>query len=72
MNDHKRDNSAVTKVDGFIKSSNCNLHQKRTTLIWKFLVEHNYGSVDWVLLKNFKQNNLVELDEYAMSNEISD
>ena len=29
-------------------------------------------SVDWVQLKGLKQSNLVDLDEYAVANEISD
>ena len=38
---------AITKVDGFIKFRNGNLHHKMTTLGWKLLVRCNYGSVDW-------------------------
>ena len=40
---HKRDNSDITKVDGFIKYSNGNLNQKRTTQFWKLLVEWKDG-----------------------------
>ena len=39
---------------------------------WNFLIEWKYGLVDWFPLKDLKQSNLVELDEYAMENEISD
>ena len=34
-------------------------------------MEWKDGSVDWVTLKDLKQSNPVELDEYAMANEIS-
>ena len=50
VTDHKRDDSAIAKVDGFIKSIIWNSHRKRTTRGWKLLVEWKYGSVDWVTL----------------------
>ena len=72
MTNNKKDDSAIAKVDGFIKSISGNLHCKRTTCGWKLLVEWKDGSVDWVPLKDLKQSNQVELDEYAVSNEIID
>ena len=71
MTDRKKDDSDVSKVDGFIKSSSGNLHRKRTTYGWKILVECKDGSVDWVPLKDLKQSNPVELAEYDVANEIS-
>ena len=38
VTDNKKDDSAITKVDGFIKSSSGNLHRKMTTCGWKLLV----------------------------------
>ena len=35
---NKKDDSAISKVDCFIKSSSGNLHRKRTTRGWKLLV----------------------------------
>ena len=72
VTDQKKDDSAIAKVDGFLKSSSGELHQKRTTYGWKLLVEWKYGSVDWVPLKDLKQSNPVDLAEYAVANEISD
>ena len=72
VTDHKNDDSATAKVDGFIKSSNGNLHWKRMTYGWKLLVEWKDGSVDWVPLKDLKQSKPVDLAEYAVTNEISD
>ena len=46
VTDHNKDDSAIAKVDGFIKSSSGNIHQKGTTCRWTLLVEWNYGSVD--------------------------
>ena len=72
VTDHKKDDSAISNVDGFIKLSSRNLHWKRMTRGWKILVEWKDGSVDWVPLKDLKQSNPVELDEYAVANDISD
>ena len=51
---HKRGDSAITKVDGFVKYSNGILHRNRTTCGWKILLELKVGSVDWVPLKDLK------------------
>ena len=72
MADHKKDDSAIAKVDGFIKSSSGNLHQKSTTHGWKLLVEWKDNSVYWVPLKELKQSNPVDMDEYPLENEIND
>ena len=59
VTDHKKDDSAISKVDGFINSSSGNLHRKRTTSGWKLLVKWKDSSVDWVPLKDLKQSNPV-------------
>ena len=69
---HKKDGSAIAKVDGFINSSSGNLHWNRTTHGWKLLVEWKDRSVDWVQLKDLKQSNPVHMAAYSMANEISD
>ena len=48
---HNRDGRTITKLDGFIKYSNVNLHHKMMNRGWKLLVEWKYGSVDWLLLR---------------------
>ena len=50
VTDHKKDDSAISKVEGFIKSSIGNLHRKMTFRGWKLLVEWKDGSVDCVPL----------------------
>ena len=35
---HKKDDSAISKVDGFIKSRSGNIHRKRKTCGWKILL----------------------------------
>ena len=69
---HKKGDSAIANMDGFINSSSGNLHRKRTTSGWKILVEWKDGSVDWVTLKDLEKSNPVDLAEYSMANEISD
>ena len=39
LTDHKKYDSDIVKVGGFINSSSGNLHRKRTTHGWKLLVE---------------------------------
>ena len=72
LTDNKIYDSDITNVDGFIKYSNWNLHQRMTTLGWKLLVKWKDDSVDWVPLNDLKQYNPVELAEYGVVNEISD
>ena len=62
----------IAKVDGYIKSISGNLHRKRTTRGWKILAKWKYLSVDWVPLKDLKQSDPVDMDEYSVANEISD
>ena len=64
--------STITKVGGFIKYSNGNLTLKSKTCGWKLLVEWKYVSFDWSPLKDLKYSNSVELDRYAVANEIGD
>ena len=72
VTDQKRDEIAISNVDGFINSSSGNLHRKRRTCGWKLLVDWKEGSVDWVPLKELKQYNPVYMVEYSVSNEIRD
>ena len=39
VTDHNRDDSAIIKLNCFIKSNNGNLHQKRMNHDWKLLVK---------------------------------
>ena len=72
VTDHNKDDSDIAKVDGYIKSISGNLHRNRTTRGWKILAKWKYLSVDWVPLKDLKQYNPVDMDEYSVANEISD
>ena len=72
VTDHKKYDSAIAEVVSSIKYSSGSLHRKRATHGWKLLVEYKEGSVDWVPLKDLKHPNLVDMDEHAVANEISD
>ena len=54
VTNHNRYGIAITMVNGFIKSSNLNLHRKRTTCGWKLLVKCKDESVDWFMIKDLK------------------
>ena len=54
VTDNKKVDSAKSKVDSFIKSSNGKLRRKRMTRIWKLLVEWKDSSVYWVPLNDLK------------------
>ena len=54
VTDHKKGDSDISKVGGFINSISGNLHRKRMTRGWKPLVEWKDGSVNWVPLKDLK------------------
>ena len=72
VTDQKRYYRAITKVNGFIKSINGNLHRKRNTCVWKLLVEWKKRSVYLVSINYSKKYNPVDMAEYSMANEISD
>ena len=54
---HKKNKSAIRKLDEFIRSRNGNRVPKITTHGWKLLVEWKYGSSDCIYLKDIKFSN---------------
>jgi hypothetical protein len=65
ISDHKKNASAMSKDDGCTMSHNGNKVSKMTTRGWKFNVEWKDGTSSWVLLKEIKASNPIELAEYA-------
>ena len=66
---HRRDSSAVTKYNGFIgKQSNT---PKNTTKGWEVLIERKDEKTTWVDIKDIKEASPIEIDEYAVANQIS-
>ena len=45
---------------------------RQTTIGWKFLVQWNYGSKQWIDLQFLKDSNPVQVAEYAVSCDIDD
>ena len=64
------DGSALNRSDGFIINCGGNLHTKKTTRGWKLEVEWKDGTLSWILLKDLKASNFVEIAEYAVANNI--
>ena len=72
MTYHKRDDIDITRVDGFIKSSNGNVHRKRKARVRKILLEWKDGPLDWITQKEIKYSSPVKIPENIVVNAISD
>jgi len=70
--DHRHDNTAVTKENGFLHGYNGNRHRIKTTKGWDICVEWQDRSTSWLPLKDVKDANPVELADYAVANKLSD
>ena len=72
ISDHYAYGSALMRSDGFIRSRGRNVHAKKTTRGWKLEVEWKDVTLSWILLKDFKYSNPVELAEYTVAKYIED
>jgi hypothetical protein len=70
--DHRKDETAITRENGFTLSRYGARTPKRTTKGWELCVEWRNGDTSWIPLKDLKDTNPVELAEYAVANKISD
>lgn len=70
--DHRKDNSALSKDDGFTILKNGHKKCKPTTRGWQVLVEWKDESTTWIDLKDVKEANPIELAEYAVASRIDD
>jgi hypothetical protein len=62
--DHRRDNSAISIVDGYTSGRAGNRIPKITTRgCWQLLCQWRDGSSDWIPLVDLKDSNPVELAE---------
>eukprot|EP00957_Ditylum_brightwellii_P019321 1458209-Ditylum_brightwellii.AAC.1 len=66
------DKSAITKQDGYNLSKNGNYIPKKATRGWSLCVEWKDGITNWIILRNLKHSNPVEVAEYALANGIDD
>ena len=68
--DHQRDGIVVTKENGFT-GKDSNIH-KKTTRSWEVLIVWKDETTTWVYIKDVKEAILINLDEYAVTNQIDD
>jgi len=70
--DHQVSDDAIKKEEGFTISYNGNVHPKKTTKGWDISVEWRDGSTSWLLLRDVKDSNPLELAQYAIANGIQE
>ncbi|KAL7551889.1 hypothetical protein ACHAWF_015100, partial [Thalassiosira exigua] len=65
--DHRKDSTALTEENGFIKVQGGGSKCIKTTKGWEMLVEWKDGTSSWLPLRDVKEASLVELSEYAVA-----
>ena len=70
--DHKFDETALTKEEGYTKGPNGTRVPKQTTRGWKLLVRMKDHSTEWYKLKDLKESNPLEVAQYAVDNKLED
>ena len=70
--DHRSDESAVPKSQGWYKGKNGQPKRIQTTKGWKLLVKFKDLTERWIKLKDLKESNPIELAEYAEANKLSE
>ena len=70
--DHKTDETAVPKSDGYVRGANNSKVPKKTTKGWKLLVRLKDHSTEWFKLKDLKESNPLEVAQYAVDNKLDD
>ncbi|KAL7525855.1 hypothetical protein ACHAWF_001533, partial [Thalassiosira exigua] len=65
--DHRKDSTALTKENGFIKVQGGGSKCIKTTKGWEMLVEWKDGTSSWLPLRDVKEASPVELAEYAVA-----
>ena len=69
---HRRDDTAVSKEDGFTELGNGHRKCEPTTKGWQILIQWRDETTTWVDLKDVKSANPIELAEYAIASQIDD
>ena len=70
MTDHRTDDTAIGISDGDTVICNGNKHKKKTARGWEINTKLMESFSEWVLLKDLKESNPVDLAEYAVANRI--
>jgi len=58
--DYKREDTAITKEDGFVVTRRGKKQPRKTTQGWKLLVRWADGAETWIPLKDMKESHPVE------------
>ncbi len=69
--DHRRDGTAVTMSDKYMKTRKGQKKLRQTTTGWSFHVKWKDRLKFWVSLKDLKETNPVDVAEYLMARGIS-
>ena len=72
IQDHSKDKRAVEKKDRRILSKLGRRSMQQTTIVWKFRVKWKNVIVTWKSLRDFKESNPIEVDEYVTADGIQD
>ena len=70
--DHKKEDTAISKEDGYIIGPNGSRKPKQTTVGWKLLAKLKDHSTVWLKLKDLKESNPLEVAQYAQDNQLID
>ena len=70
ISNHRKDDSAVPKQDGWITLENNIRKRKITTKGWDLLVDWSNGTQSWLPLNLIKESNPIDVAEYAVANAI--
>jgi hypothetical protein len=70
--DHRKDGSAVSKDNQYMRLYNGTMCQCITTKGWKMLVQWKDGSSSWEPLRNLKDSNPVDVAKYSVANKIAE
>lgn len=72
ISDHRTNDRAVKKSDGYIVLGSGQTRQRRTTAGWELHVIWKDGSSNWITLKDMKESFPIEVADYARSRGIAD
>ena len=67
---HRKDDTAVTKENGFVETKSGTKRRVITTKGWQLNVQWENGEQSWIPLKDIKESNPIEIAEYAINNKI--
>jgi hypothetical protein len=70
ISDHRKDKTAYSKDDGYAISHNGNKTPRQTSQGWQLSVQWKDGTLGWIVSKDLKASNPIELAEYAFGNQL--